>query len=273
MIAYVACCSCGWREEALADRKSAEIAAQFHEETTGKLRPHAHETITLGALCINNSQEANSVATGTILNVIAKNEARNAPGIVEFTDGTKLSTFDDGLIAQALNARGQIAEYDVQFRQGKNGKQYTNLSKLVVRNGSAPLPSPVREPIAPVPPIVPPSNNFGQVAEIESAITRLAGVIQSLTVAVERGAAILRLALPNIASAPVDNGYRESAQSEIAAIPAPDPIAIAQERLGRDIGPDAAAAQFDFLRTKHAKHPKKLAEASMKLLAAHGIEG
>ena len=41
---YVACCSCGWRRDDLADRRSAEVVVLYHEETAGKLRPREHRT-------------------------------------------------------------------------------------------------------------------------------------------------------------------------------------------------------------------------------------
>ena len=42
-MSYTARCTCRWEQEA-SNKRLAEIMAQIHEESAGKLRPHAHET-------------------------------------------------------------------------------------------------------------------------------------------------------------------------------------------------------------------------------------
>ena len=109
-----------------------------------------------------------------------------------------------------------------------------------------------------MPPLV---SSFGAVAEIESAITRLAGVISLLTVAIDRVSG--------------GNGYSRVVTTDpvlTVTDSSADPLADAQERLGRSIGVEAAAAQFDYLRTKYAKRPAELAAKVKSLLEANGVE-
>jgi len=199
------------------------------------------------------------MATGVIQKVFQKNEAKNWPGAVQFADGTKLSTFQDRLIAIAEGGIGREAEYETEISESKNGKVYKNL-KSIRLSGSGIIGTPGTAPVgaqAPAP-----------------AITELVVAIRENTIEMRDLLVELRkLAAMDIARYTPDYLPQPATRLTPADMAsATDPLADAQERLGRSIGAEAAAAQFDYLRTKFAKRPAELAAKVKSLLEANGVD-
>jgi len=190
------------------------------------------------------------MATGVIQKVFQKNEAKNWPGAVQFVDGTKLSTFQEKLIAIAEGGIGREAEYETEISESKNGKVYKNLKAIRVSGSGVGTPGTAPGSAAPAPASI-------------SGIAELVAAIRENTIEMRDLLAQLRpprrLTLADAPPAPDES--------------LADPLADAQERLGRVIGAEAAAAQFDYLRAKFAKRPAELAAKVTSLLAANRVEG
>ena len=201
------------------------------------------------------------MVTGVIQKVFQKNESKNWPGAVQFTDGTKLSTFQEKLIAIAEGGIGREAEYETEIRESKNGKVYKNLKSIWLsgsgNSGTAPL-APITTAPAPA--------NIAGIVELVAAIRE--NTIEMRDLLTEFRKPIVPVSGIRTLELRPEDPYVPPASVTTAS----DPLADAQERLGCSIGHDAAAAQFDYLRTKFAKRPAELAEKVKSLLAANGVE-
>jgi hypothetical protein len=195
---------------------------------------------------------------GTISKVFQR-EGNTKPGAVVFSDGKKLTTFSDALIATALNGVGQIAEYTIEINE-KNGKKYENLGSITLK-GAAPAPAQSYNA---------PSESKG--VDLGGAV--VASAVKDLTAAVRELTSLLaRQPRPAVVPSAGQPGGTVPVTTAVPEQPAEDPIDAAQAKLADHIGSvDAAEAMFASLKVKHAKGPAKLAKAVEELLKAHGVQ-
>ncbi len=197
------------------------------------------------------------MAIATITRVFGKNEAKNWPGSVTFSDGKKCSTWDDKLIAIADGALGQLAEYTYEEVAGKNGKTYLNLKSLMLKGASSPS---AQQSEAPAPAR---GVDFGG-AVIASAVKDLTAAVRELTSQLARQGSA-RVLLGSTAGSP--------AADSPATASAVDRFVEAEEKLAKATeSPEAARAMCEAIEKKYAKNPDGRWPAVEKCLRAHGVE-
>lgn len=183
---------------------------------------------------------------------------KRRPGFVHFAGGTKLSTFDAVVIAQAAAGVGQLAEYTTSM----NG-QYVNLASIRLLGGAGATPS-----ISPIGAVNSTPGTLYQIAApapggldvILTSIRELSGSIRELTSAVQRAGGAKTATLP--AAAP------QAEQAEQDAPTSLSPFQLVVNRLIAALGPEVAEKYIQSLQKKH-KDPGKLLAAAEAVAAAN----